>query len=134
MGTICRFWLTPLPSTLTLPVLALTGTITLRVVPLLVIDPVTVTVPIWPLASSAVNCTRVSAVKPWPVNTRVWPVLAEAWPGSAAWPRAALALRPVTATTGWAPQFAALLLSSAQPPSVMMRMGPSRLPGVTTVV
>ena len=70
-------------------------------------------------------------VKPWPVRVMVWPVLADGLAGLPALPLAACAVMPVKTLAGCAGKLAG---SCAVPPSVVMRIGPSRVRGATTVM
>ena len=104
VGTICRFRLVPLPSTVTMPVRASAGTTTLSVVPPAPTVPVRVSVPKVPLSSSPWNCTSVLLVKPWPWSTMLWPVTALGASALAGLPALAFATMAVKTLVGCAPK------------------------------
>ena len=132
VGTTCRLKLALLPSTVTAPVRARTGTTTVSERPSPEAEPVRVRVPRRPLSSMPWNCTSVPLVKPWPVRVMVWLVKAAACPALVTTPRlftGRLAVMAVNTATGCTPK--SKLANSSQPPSVTTRIGPSRLRGAT---
>ena len=108
VGTTCKVKLAPLPSTVTAPLRASAGTVSVSVVPPAPTEPVRVRVPSVPLSSMPWNCTSVLPVKPWPVRVMVWPVLAEGTTALPALPLAALAVIPVNTLAGCTPKLAGI--------------------------
>ena len=127
VGTTCKPKLALLPSTVTAPDFASAGTTTLSTVPFQL--PVRVSVPSRPVSSMPRNCTSVLLLMPWPVSWIVCPVTAEGLPASSAVPRLALALMPANTAMGCSPKAQPAI--SAQPPSVLTRIGPSSVRGAT---
>ena len=129
-GTTCNARLVPLPSTVTAPVRASSGTTIVSVVPFVPAVPVRVSVPAIPVSSTPANCTSVEPVNPCPTSVMVCPTLADGFVPSAAAPTAALARIAVNSDGGCAAATGPATL--AEPPAVVTFTGPSSTSGSVT--